>query len=688
MELSSVENNPHAPLRLLSLDGGGVRGLSSLMVLDDLMENIAQEEKRLGRRPNNDSEALKPCDYFDLIGGTSTGGIIAILLSRLRLDCKSCIRIYSTLAQQIFEHDRSIKVYGVKIPTGASRFSGVVLERAIKQALRDLGYDPDELMWDDSLFEEVPDNGLPRDSIWSDVVPAPKITESPVATLKTTSGTASNSNNGHMSAHDELEEQPLIKIGDIARKLSNLTRSNTWKLHPRQSVHRRRGARGCRGFVLTTLKNALGLPRIISTYDPNDRTTRIWEALRATSAAPTFFEEMTFGTPRVTYLDGGVGFNNPCAEVDYAAKALWEGRSIGVIVSVGTGLQSIPSVKKMASWLPFGLGTDIALASALAGMATGTARVDNEMKRMYYNTSTQYYRFDVDRGLANISLEQWMKEDEMAALTELYMRDAKQSRSAQNFGDIMAKLSALPPKFEIGATHFKVGIDGRGLMDQSFSLVQLDFKTGMPLGVVSHLEDVPRMSQFRDTSPSGEGGLAVGMDGKLKKIYPVAEDLDGDGRREEAAVYQCVRGNNICLRTIKTGIPQGRYRVQFIVSFHNSKNTPPHDLVFSVGKPFDKNTFAQRYVDVKITPDVVPVLLHPDAVRVRIGSRRYAEHKGKGWMEIEGDVEINVGLDGALGFVISKKFEEDVFVDGWSFGGVRLEPVFGKPGELVTKSLI
>ncbi|PVI00123.1 FabD/lysophospholipase-like protein [Periconia macrospinosa] len=687
MELSSVGHNPHAPLRLLSLDGGGVRGLSSLMVLDDLMESIAQEEKRLGRRPNNDTTALKPCDYFDLIGGTSTGGIIAVLLSRLRLDCKQCIRIYSTLAQQIFEHDRSIKVYGVKIPTGASRFSGTVLERAIKKALTDLGYDPNETMWDDSLFEEVPENDLPRDSIWSGVVPD-VLTESPVATLKNAAGTIPESNMIPAAPINNSEAQPLMKAAERAQTDSELTRSNTWKLHPRLSVHRKKGATGCRGFVLTTLKNALGLPRILSTYDPNDRTTKIWEALRATSAAPTFFEEMTFGTPRVTYLDGGVGFNNPCAEVDYAAKALWEGRSIGVIVSVGTGLQSIPSVKKMASWLPFGLGTDIALASALAGMATGTARVDNEMKRMYYNTSTKYYRFDVDRGLANVSLEQWMKEDEMAALTELYMRDAKQSRSARQFGEIMAKLSALPPKFEIGATHFRVGIDGRGLMDQTFSLVQLDFKTGMPLGVVSHLEDMPRMSQYRTTSPSGEGGLAVDEDGKLKKIFPVAEDLDGDGRREEAAVYQCMGANNICLRTIKTGIPQGRYRVQFIASFHNTNHTPPHDLVFSVGKPFDKTTFAHRYVDVKITPDVVPVLLHPDAVRVRIGSKRYNEHKGKGWMEIEGDVEINVGLDGALGFVISKKFEENVFVDGWSFGGVRLEPIFGKAGELATKSLI
>ncbi|KAF1963374.1 FabD/lysophospholipase-like protein [Byssothecium circinans] len=680
MELSSAETNPHAPLRLLSLDGGGVRGLSSLMVLDDLMENIAQEEKRLGRRAKSDTSALKP------IGGTSTGGIIAILLSRLRLDCKQCIRIYSRLAEQIFKHDKSIKVYGVKIPTGASRFSGAVLERAIKQALVELGYDADELMWDDTLFEEIPENDLPRDSIWSDNSPG-IITESPVATLKNAAGTLPKSNTSPASTSNIADEQrPAAQDNPFADQKP--TRTDTWKLHPRQSVHRKKNARGCRGFVLTSLKNALGLPRLLSTYDANDRTTRIWEALRATSAAPTFFEEMQFGTPKVTYLDGGVGFNNPCAEVDYAAKALWEGRSIGVIVSVGTGLQSIPSVQKMASWLPFGLGSDIALASALAGMATSTARVDNELKRMYYNTSTQYYRFDVDRGLANISLEQWMKEDEMAALTEQYMRDAKQLRTARHFGEIMAKLSALPPKFEISATHFRVGMDGRGVMDQSFQLLQVDFKTGMPLGIISHLEDLPRMSEYRTASPSGEGGLAVGEDGKLKKIYPVAEDLDGDGRREEAAVYQCMHASNICLRTIKTGIPQGRYRVQFIVSFHNTTQTPPHDLVFSVGKPFDKNTFSQRYVDVKITPDVVPVLLHPDAVRVRVGKGRFNERKGKGWLEIEGDVEVKVGLDGALGFIVSKRYEENVFVDGWSFGGVRLEPVFGQAGDGVMKSLI
>lgn len=51
-------------LKLLSLDGGGVRGLSSLYILQELMKQVADD-------PNHPP---KPCYWFDMIGGTSTGG--------------------------------------------------------------------------------------------------------------------------------------------------------------------------------------------------------------------------------------------------------------------------------------------------------------------------------------------------------------------------------------------------------------------------------------------------------------------------------------------------------------------------------------------------------------------------------------------------------------------------------------
>ena len=53
-------------LCLLSLDGGGVRGLSSLYALKAIMDRLNGEAAASDRK--------KPCDVFDLIGGTSTGG--------------------------------------------------------------------------------------------------------------------------------------------------------------------------------------------------------------------------------------------------------------------------------------------------------------------------------------------------------------------------------------------------------------------------------------------------------------------------------------------------------------------------------------------------------------------------------------------------------------------------------------
>jgi patatin-like phospholipase/acyl hydrolase len=52
-----------------------VRGLSSLLILWEIMNDIEQEMEA--------SEALRPCEHFDLIGGTSTGGLIAIMLGTL-----------------------------------------------------------------------------------------------------------------------------------------------------------------------------------------------------------------------------------------------------------------------------------------------------------------------------------------------------------------------------------------------------------------------------------------------------------------------------------------------------------------------------------------------------------------------------------------------------------------------------
>ena len=79
----SLMTESNQPLRILSLDGGGVRGMSSLYILKGMMAQMRRIKKA-----ENQKEKVKtprPCDVFDLICGTSTGGLIALLLGRLEM---------------------------------------------------------------------------------------------------------------------------------------------------------------------------------------------------------------------------------------------------------------------------------------------------------------------------------------------------------------------------------------------------------------------------------------------------------------------------------------------------------------------------------------------------------------------------------------------------------------------------
>jgi patatin-like phospholipase/acyl hydrolase len=70
------------PLRILVLDGGGVRGLSEVLILKFLMLRLRHEERKAKQRL---SDLPSPWKHFDLICGTSTGGLLALMLGRLRL---------------------------------------------------------------------------------------------------------------------------------------------------------------------------------------------------------------------------------------------------------------------------------------------------------------------------------------------------------------------------------------------------------------------------------------------------------------------------------------------------------------------------------------------------------------------------------------------------------------------------
>lgn len=84
------------PKRVLSLDGGGLRGILTLGIL-------RRVEKILRARHGNDP-AFRLCHYFDLIAGTSTGAIIAAALA-LGKSVEEVIGLYEQLGRDVFQKD-------------------------------------------------------------------------------------------------------------------------------------------------------------------------------------------------------------------------------------------------------------------------------------------------------------------------------------------------------------------------------------------------------------------------------------------------------------------------------------------------------------------------------------------------------------------------------------------------------
>lgn len=101
-----------------------------LIIVQELMHRTFVEME--GRAPRR-HEIPKPCDHFDLIVGTGTGGLIALMLGRLRLDLETCKELYVRLTRIVFQTDKTI----AGIPYRSTLFKASKLEEAIRSAVRE-----------------------------------------------------------------------------------------------------------------------------------------------------------------------------------------------------------------------------------------------------------------------------------------------------------------------------------------------------------------------------------------------------------------------------------------------------------------------------------------------------------------------------------------------------------------------
>ena len=249
----------------------------------------------------------------------------------------------------------------------------------------------------------------------------------------------------------------------------------------------------CPVFVVATEGQDAGGPeKLFRSYGFYRDQCPIWQAGRATSAAPSFFKPafVQVPVPGGWYIDGGVKRNNPSEVALNEAQKYWKTVRRFCIVSIGTGIQkevdfignvelplddgvsrksgnerqdsnqptrlvdgvmlsrfkrevgkAIPKVAKVigttVSNVPFarnaaqlarvpgGVKTLARFAEELAKLSTEAEDTHRKMLNQANADDVYlrfpYYRFNVQRGMEGIGLEEWEKVTKMGALTRGYL---------------------------------------------------------------------------------------------------------------------------------------------------------------------------------------------------------------------------------------------------------------------------
>ncbi len=115
------------PFRILSVDGGGIRGLISALTIDEI-------ETRLSTKAG---KTVRMADYFHLFAGTSTGGLIALALTAPKgVSAKELADFYTADGPKIFSRTLARKLgtlWGFRAP----KYSLQPLREAIEHRLGD-----------------------------------------------------------------------------------------------------------------------------------------------------------------------------------------------------------------------------------------------------------------------------------------------------------------------------------------------------------------------------------------------------------------------------------------------------------------------------------------------------------------------------------------------------------------------
>ncbi|XP_078180654.1 phospholipase A I-like protein isoform X2 [Carex rostrata] len=359
-------------LRILSMDGGGMKGLATVQMLKQIEEGS-------GRRIH---------EMFDLICGTSTGGMLAIALGVKLMSLEQCEEIYKNLGKLVFaepipkDEATSWKVALDQLFKSSSQSFRVVVHGSKHSAdqfevlLQEMCSDEE----DGDLLIESAVKGIPKvfavSTLVSTVPAQPFLFRNyqyPSGTFETPAGTA---------------ESPAVGMS------MSINANGSYR----------------RGACIGSCKH------------------KIWEAVRASSAAPYYLDD--FADDVYRWQDGAIVANNPTIFAIREAQLLWPDARIDCLVSIGCG--SVPAKPRKGGWRYLDTG------QVLIESACSVERVEETLDTlMPMLPDIQYFRFNPVDERCGMELDEtdptnWQK---LEAATEDYIQ--KNSRAFKNLCEIL-----------------------------------------------------------------------------------------------------------------------------------------------------------------------------------------------------------------------------------------------------------
>ncbi|KAG8635229.1 hypothetical protein MANES_16G010100v8 [Manihot esculenta] len=318
-------------LRILSMDGGGMKGLATVQILKAI-------EKGTGKRIH---------ELFDLICGTSTGGMLAVALGIKLMTLDHCEEIYKNLGKLVFAEptpkdneaaswrEKLDQLYksssqSFRVVVHGSKHSADQFERLLKEMCADE---------DGDLLIESAVKNIPKVFVVSTLV-------------------------------NVMPAQPFI------------FRNYQYPAGTPEVPFAISESSGVTVLGSPTTGAQVGYKR--SAFIGSCKH-HVWQAIRASSAAPYYLDD--FSDDIYRWQDGAIVANNPTIFAIREAQLLWPDTKIDCLVSIGCG--SVPTKLRKGGWRYLDTG------QVLIESACSVDRVEEALSTLLpMLPEIQYFRFN------------------------------------------------------------------------------------------------------------------------------------------------------------------------------------------------------------------------------------------------------------------------------------------------------